>query len=263
MSLIVLPAINSGTSKARIGYDNILERATTISPSSEDTANPFANCFDWNTYDYFKPAAGGGVTIDVECDEDQTADYLAFYNQDLFSLGGTIKLQYFDGAGYVDASEVVVPTDNTPRMIFFDAKTSSQWRIIITCPDVFSLGVLSFGQYLGLPRPMYMGWTAPKLARSTRILSSESEGGSLLGRSKISEGVKTALVVNNAPDDWVDAYWPAFVEHAEGKGFFFAPNVSSRPLDAVYCWTDGEIPPLAHIHYGYMGGSIPIKGVVE
>lgn len=263
MGLIVLPSVNAGDAKARIGYDNLGRRATTITPSSENAGFPVENLFDWLPDDYFKPAAGGTITVDVELAESEIADYFAFYNQDIFTHGGTIQLKYWNGSSYVAASPVIGPSDNRPRMVFFDAKTSNKWRIEVVCSEVFSLGIVSFGQYLGLQRPMYMGWTPPVLADEDEIINSESDDGVFLGRSVIPLGFRTSLEVNNASDSWMRTEGRAFLDHAKKYPFFFNADVVDYPLESSICWTDGRIPKPSHSNYGYMKQSIPIRGRVS
>ncbi|WP_398470720.1 hypothetical protein [Tardiphaga sp.] len=249
--------------KTRIGYDNLLEKGV-VAASSQDAANPVENCFDWNTADWFKSAAGGTINLELTLATAGAADYLAFYGHNLPSVAGTIKLQYDLGAGYVDATATITPTDTKPVMVFFGSQSATNWRVVITASAAITLGVLSFGTALVLPRGMYLGWTPPRLARATRLVNSVSEGGAFLGRSRISTGVMTSLNLNNAPDAWVDANWPAFVLHAESKSFFFVPDALGHPADVALCWVDGEqMPPPSHVHFGYMGASIPIAGVIE
>ena len=263
MGLIVLPSSNAGSSKARLGYENHMETATSVVASSEDAAFPVANCYDWLTCDFFKPAASGTVNIVVTLPAPASADYFAFYNQDLYSHSGTIKLQYWDGAAYQDCFSAISPVGNAPVFKVFPSKTSSLWRIVITSDAVFSLGVVSFGNQLILQHGMYLGWAPPSLARDTKLVTSTSDGGAFLGRSVIAKGIRTDLILQYATDSWVRTYWKAFVEHAEQKPFFFVPNIVDFPGEAALCWVQDSISPPQHTHYGYMGASIPVKGLIE
>lgn len=262
MSVIVLPAGSSTANPCRLAFDNLMERGTVVA-SSENADFPVENCFDWVTADYFKPAAGGTVNIDVTLSDAGTASYFAIYAQDLYLNGGTIKLQYDNGSGYVDASVGISPSDNAPRIVFFDPVTSADWRIVVTCPVVFSLGVVAFGEYLALQHGMYRDWTPPKLARATTLLNSVSDSGAFLGRSIISRGVRTVLRLQGATDEWARTYWEPFMRHAEQKPFFFAPDVETYPTECALCWVDGDMPPPVHTHYGYMGVDVPIRGLIE
>jgi hypothetical protein len=262
MTYIILPDSAPVVSRCRIAYDNLLEKGT-VTASSENAEYPVENCFDGNNADYFRPASGGTVNIDLTLAVGRTANYFAFYAQNLFQLGGSIKLQYHNGSDYVDATSGISPGDNAPRIFFFDDTTATQWRIVVTCASVFSLGMVSFGEYLALQHGMYRDWTPPLLGRANQLLNSVSDSGAFLGRSIVSKGVRTTIKLQYATDAWVRDDWLAFVQHAEQKPFWFAPNVEDYPTEVALCWTDGDIPAPVHTHYGYMGVDVPIRGLVE
>jgi hypothetical protein len=264
MPILVSPY--TGRAKAnhcRLMWDNLLEKGTVVA-SSEDADFPVENCYDWLTFDFFRPAAGGTVTIALTLDNAGSANYFAFYNQDLFKLNGRIKLQYWDGSDWVDATANILPANNAPRAVFFDRKTSDQWRVVVTCSSVFNLGVIAFGEYTALPQGIYLGWTEPQLARAPQLINSESDQGNFLGRSVIANGVATQMVLQYAPDEWVRETWMPFILHAEQKAFFFAHDVIRYPTDCAYLWVpDGNIQPPQHTHYGFMGATFNVKGLVE
>ncbi|MBZ9975475.1 hypothetical protein [Mesorhizobium sp. BR-1-1-10] len=250
------------TSAARLGFENLLENGTVVA-SSENADFPVENAFDWLTSDFFKPATSGTINIDLTLTGADSADYFAFYGQDLYAHGGTIKLQYWDGAAYQDCFAALTPTDNTPQFISFASQTSTKWRVVITCTSVFSIAVIAFGAQLALEYGMYLGWTPPKFGRNTQLINSQSDGGAFLGRSIISRGVSSTLVVQYASDVWMRANWLNFVRHAEQKPFFFVPNITGYPQDCVFAYSDAAIPPPSQTHFGHMGASVPILGMVE
>lgn len=263
MGLIILPSVSAGSSKARIGYENLLETATSVAATTADASYPVANIFDWLTCDFFKPTGTGTTNITAMFAAPVTADYFAYYNQNLYSLGGSIKLQYWDGAAYQDCFTAISPADNSPQMKVFTSQTSNQWCIVVSCSSVFSLGCVSFGTHLALQYGMYLNWTPPVLARDTQFNTNTADAGAFLGRSVVSLGIKTNLILQYAADGWTRTYWPPFIKHAEQKPFFFMPNVGDYPSEAAYCWADGDIPPPTQTQYGFMGTTIPIKGFVE
>jgi hypothetical protein len=250
------------TSNCRVCYSNLLENGT-VSASSENASYPVANAYDWVTGDYFRPAATGTIYITLSLVSPASADYFAFYDQDVWRYSGSLKLQYWDGAAWADASATVSPTDNSPQVVFFTPQTSTQWRVAITCGTIFNLGSVSFGEYQGLPLGMYLNWTPPVLARNNTAINSVSELGSFLGRSLLARGVRTSLNLQGAPDAWVRSDWLPFIKHAEVKPFWFVPNVSGYPIDVMYCWVEDNLSPPVHNVYGYMSQSLQLVGVIE
>jgi hypothetical protein len=246
----------------RLAYENLLERGE-VTASGEASEFPVENCFNWKPHDFFKPAVDGTINIDLVLDTPQTADYFGFFNQDLYTQGATIKLQYHDGSGYVDCFNPFTPADNSPQVFYFDAVSASLWRVVIECTEVFGIGVISFGQYLALPYGMYLNWTPPQLADDAELSDSVSERGSFLGRSVISQGVKTSIELQYASDGWVRGNWPDFRDHAKSRPFFWTPNVLTYPNESVFCWVEGKVPMPRHTQYKHMGCSIPIRGMIE
>lgn len=254
------------TSNARIGYVNLLEYGTVVA-SSENPEFPVENCYDWNTGDWFKPAASGTITIDLTLPGPMTADYFAYYGQNLYQFSGTntIRLQYWNsGSGtYIDAFAAIHPDDNSPQFKSFNSRTTDKWRVVIVATDVFALNAISFGPQLALEYGMYLDWTPPILARDTKLITSRADGGAFLGRSVISTGISTDIILQGASDSWMRTNWVDFVEAAEKRAFFFVPDITNHSSEAVYCWVEETIPKPKHTNYGYMGATIPIKGLVE
>jgi hypothetical protein len=243
-------------------YDNLLEQGAVVA-SSENASFPVANCFDWNTADYFQPNTTGTINITLTLSAAGSANYFALYNQDLYLNGGAIRLQYWNGAAWVNATPDIYPLDNSPKVMFFDEKSSTQWRVVITCSVIPNIGVLSFGQYLPMQYGNYLNWTPPILARSTKVTNNLSETGAFLGRSILSKGMLTNLVLQYAQDSWVRDNWLPFIRHAEQKPFFWSPNVDDHPTEAAFCWTEGDITPPTHSQYGFMGAEIQVRGLIE
>lgn len=257
--------INTGGSyvslKPLLCYQNLLEYGNVVA-SSQNPSYPVQNLYDWLPYDFYKPAASGVVTIDLTLPTSRNADYLAFYAQDVWTFGGTIELLYWDGTAYVQACGVM-PSSSSPVVVTFNEVGSNLWRLRVTSSDVFTLGCVSFGKKLELEHGTYLGQTPPQLARDTKFINSVSDAGVFLGRSVLSQGVRRPLVLNYATDDFTRTQWLAFVKHAECKPFYFVPNSTERLGECMFAWVDGDITPPTHTHYGFMGTSINLRGVVE
>jgi hypothetical protein len=246
-----------------IGYQNLLELGTVVA-SSENADYPVENCFDWLTTDYFKPAATGTINIDLTLTSGMPADYFAFYAHTLHTTGCSIKLQYHNGSGYVDATDTITPTTSVPMLYTFDEVTATLWRVVVTTAStVPALGVVCFGKALTLPRGVYIGYSEPLFGRANKFINSVSEGGSFLGRSVIASAVRSTLSLQYASDSWMRDYWLDFVEHAEGKPFFYLWNPRDYPTECAFCWAEGDIPAPTHTHYGYMGTSFTVRGLIE
>lgn len=252
---------STGGNKARIMYENLLVNGT-VTASDEDTNNPVENLFDYRTDDFFKQGSAGITNVDLTLTGSDSANYFAFYNSDLADNSGTIKLQYWNGSTYVDATSTITVTSAAPYVEFFDSKTSDKWRIVITSSAPSSVGLASFGEYLGIERGLYIGFTEPLLARETELLDNTTDGGNYIGQSLISKGVATNLNIEFASDDWVRQSWLPFVKHAETKPFWVSWDATNYATEVAYCKASNIGKPV-HTHYGFMAVNLGVRGLVE
>lgn len=250
----------SGSNAPRIMYDNLLVQGTVVA-SNENVDNPVENLFDYRTDDFFTQGANM-TNVDLTLSSAAGANYFVFYNSDLADNNGTIKLQYWNGSAYVDATSNIAVTGAAPYVTFFDKKTSDKWRIVIDADAPSSIGLAAFGEYLAVERGLYIGFTEPVLARDTELLSNTSDGGNFIGQSVIRKGIDTTLNIEFASDAWVRDSWLPFVKFAELKPFFFAWDAVNYPTEAAFCKATSFGKPV-HTHYGYMAVNLGVRGLVE
>jgi len=129
---------------AVIGYDNILTQQSdgfsTISVTANSEAAGFEveNCFDWNTYDFWKPAITGNSQIVYDNNNVVNVnkpapfcDYVAFYAHNFSGSQQSTVAQVFSGAGAgVAASAPIRFLDSKPKMVIFDEVQSADFRIV-------------------------------------------------------------------------------------------------------------------------------------
>lgn len=252
----------SVTGTTRLCYNNLLENGT-VTASSEAVGFAVSNAYNWLTNDYYKPTTGGTTTIDLTLTTGAPADYFAFYGTDLGSLSGTIKLQYHNGATYVDAFTAQGVFGTEPFIKFFDSKTSDKWRVVITSTGVFAIASIAFGEYIALEHGLHVGFTEPKLARETETIGNISDGGVFLGRSIISKGFRTRMNIEFMSETFTRDKWLPFVRHAEKKPFYLAWDYDRYPNEAAFCWTDGDISKLNRTQKRLFSTNFKIMGLIE
>jgi hypothetical protein len=247
-----------------IGYNNFLDTADTITASSAGANTPFANAFDGLVFDFYEPASAGTVTVDVALASPAEADYFAFYGTNLSTNGGSIKLQYDNGAGYVDAFTAVSPTTTAPHMEEFTAVTSDTWRIVIDSTPTSRFAAISFGKKTTSERGLYIGFTTPLAGRAVRYTSNLSENGTFLGRSVLSRYNQVNANFEFMSDSFVKTTWLPFIAHAEKKPFFFKWSTTDNAAETMYAWTSGQSIPEPRItNYGFQAVTLPIEGYTE
>lgn len=236
------------TSTAIICYTNLAESAllTAATASSAATGYSAANAWDWLTTTYWSPTSNGVQTLTFQFSSAVSADYFGLYRHNLGTVGASVKLQHSpDGSTWTDAFTAVSPDDNEIVLQTFTSASKTWWRIrfdLGSSADSLFVGIVAFGPRLTTEYGMPAGFVVPRHSRSTQILNSKTEGGQFAGRSIIARGARSAITIRNATQAWARTYWEPFVRHAELKPFFFSRNHTDYPEDAVYCWSDGEIP---------------------
>lgn len=240
-----------------ICYSNLLEQGVVV-------GNPVlnaANAWDWLTHDAWTTNAVSG-TLTLTLASSAPADYFAFFSHDLHDNGGSIKLEYKQGAGaWTDVpGTTTIPGDNKPTVVFFDRISADQWRVSITCTTAVALGVVSFGLKMQLERGAYVGFTPPRFARRDKMLNAGSQDGHTLGRSLIRTGVVGKLALSNLTAAWVRATLEPFLLHARTKmGWFLVWNPDRLPDEVVYAWTT-SMPQPTNTGSKRMGVTIAYEG---
>lgn len=255
--------MTTASDRCVIGYENFFETGT-ITASTESTDNPAANLSDWLATDYWIAAGDGTQYVDLDCGTSRTADYFAFYNQNLYLNSGTVKLQYWNGSAFVDVTSAIAPTTNAPYLTIFNAVSAQKWRVVAQqTGSAPYFAVIAIGSSLALPFGVYLGYSEPIFARSPTLINSVSDSGSFLGRSVLARGCKTSLTLQYATDAFARASWLPFQKHMETKPFFYCWNYNQYPTECAYCWADGDITPPTHTHYGFMGTTIRVAALIE
>lgn len=236
------------TSTALICYTNLAESAllTAATASSAATGYSAANAWDWLTTTYWSPTSNGVQTLTFQFSSAVSADYFGLYRHNLGTVGASVKLQHSpDGSTWTDAFTAVSPDDNEIVLQTFTSASKTWWRIrfdLGSSAESLYVGIVAFGPRLTTQYGMPAGFVVPRHSRSTQILNSKTEGGQFAGRSIIARGARSTITIRNATQAWARQQWEPLVRHAELKPFFFSRNHADYPEDAVYCWTDGEIP---------------------
>lgn len=251
------------TTQAVIGYDNVFAAGTLI--QSTDTAGGEArNAIDGFTFDYWRPnpILPGPHTLRVVLGGAASCDYLAIHAHNLASVGSAITLQgSSDGQVWTTVAGPFSPATNGPQLWRFPPQSFAQWRVSITGTGV-ALGVVQAGMLLVLPEGVYGGEEPATLNRKPKILNAESEGGQLLGRSRIRQGAGTTIRQERVLASWVRSTWAPFARHAETRPFFYAWRSGAYPGEVIYGWSTKPATAKQGTAQ-YMSVGIDVEGQVE
>lgn len=226
---------------SRIGYENLFDSANTIVATDEATGYEKENGYNWNLFDWWKPASTGTKYLTATFTGAVTADYFAVFGHNLHTYTDTIQLQYStNGFSWSDATTAQAPSTGRVVFVAFDSISAAYWRVkyITTGPGV--LGALSFGSAISLPYGMKIGFIPPPFARKTKYYDKSTSKGVFLPRSI--EKMPGSIVISQENIDpvWMRDNWIPFLDHAETKPFFFSWDYDAHPNEAGFCRTQKD-----------------------
>lgn len=234
-----LPGSDQPLTHARIAHSGTWATSGTITASTT-AAGYFESAPDDSlTYEYWKPTA---LPADWENETGSfTADYCAVASHDLFSTGCSVKVQYWDGASWVDIIGTTVVADNSPLFFIFEPVTADKFRLRITSgtgnPEI---GVIRFGEAMQMTQPVYGGIAPPHLNRNTVLTTNNSETGQYLGRSVRRVALPFSFPFAHLKAAWVYSTFREFVLSVESEPFFMAWRPETF-TDVFYGFTEGPV----------------------
>lgn len=247
----------------RILWNDVARRRSAVVASTEVAGFEGANAFDYLTFDYWKPSTLP-ATLELQLSVAEEVDSALIAAHSLGSDECQAKLQYHNGADWVDLTSEISPADDNVAAFLFPSVTASRFRLSVDSDASPAgqpvVGVLMIGQALALQRRIYRGHTPITMGRRTTVRPQLSEGGQWLGRSIRREGVATDIALTNLTAEWVRANLDPFIEAARTYpfGWFWRPD--GYPAEVALVWTSGDIVPTNSGPRDLMSVSFAVEG---
>jgi len=238
-----------------IGYDNHLLTGT---PTGDGT-DP-ANAYDWLTADAWTTGAADGYLRAVMAGS-TACSYYAVAGHNIFTRGGTCKMQYWTGAAYADiAGTSYTPPNNNAFMIPFPSRSAERFQFVVSgLSAAASIAVVTFGVRLDLEQGVTGGYAPPRFARRDAVYNNTTQGGAFAGRSLISTGVAGTLALAHLDESWVRVYLDDFLIDSRTQGWFLLWSPEHYPTECAYCWTTSTPTP-SYEDRGLMSVQIEYEG---
>lgn len=229
------------TTKIRDNYPRLGYAAPTgtVTASTEADGYGAALAVNGDTFDAWKPTADP-AWLEVAYDTAQSINYAGVAAHTIDIVGATVKLQFWDGAAFVDipGTEVTPTTDDALFWLVNDVSTT-RVRLVVT-GGLAEIGIFQAGAVTSFTngrRAEYLGQVG-RDARRVEYSDNMSVTGEKLGRSLKSDGLGFGFQVEHLPETWAATAWPALLEHCLGDdGFFLAPRPAQYPDECYYAWT--------------------------
>lgn len=230
-------------------YDNLFSRTTDagyiLLASSFAAGYPQANIADWQDYDFWKPGVAGVSYVEVNFTAAHTADTVAIYAHDIFTNGGYIKLEYFNGAAFVQIA-LLFPTFNGLKILKFNSTAATKWRITLSATPVTSkVGIVFLGVALVMPAAEI--GIAPPLVPEADTTTNRAMGGALLGVYGNPKASELKLSWEFQTPAFVRASWNPFMQHAARRAFILAWDENNLN-EAWWCWCEKPLPNPSYTH---------------
>jgi len=254
----------------QITYDLVIDNTTVVHSGGE-----LENCLDGNTYTSWQPNSGNSL---INFTFDTTA--MIVINEFALSglenlpsdivhinLWGSVSADFSDWIPLVGAYK---PELDAGRRFYseYDQQTPYRYYIVSIETETSALNKIKVGNILIngnspiFPSGVSAPYTPPKLSAKTEILNNRTMGGNFVGRSVLSGQYDFIIKNKNITPEWIEENWLSLHKQISEKPFMYLWD-DTRPQDAVFCWTKGDIPPPKYDNQCYFSFSIPCNGFIE
>lgn len=278
MSIVISDNVVLGTagvlplSHPRIMWDSILRRGT-LTASSELADFEAINAIDDLTFDFWRPSAMP-ATLEIELSEAEEIDYAFLAAHTIGTDGASVKVQQFvaegegegegEGGEWIDLTIEFAPGSDRVIAFLFDPVIGARFRFLFDGPVAPYIGVAMLGKALAVERRIYQGHTPITFGRRTVMRPQRSEGGALLGRSIVREGVATKIAFSNLTAAWIRETFSPFIDHARTIGTFgWAWRPDEFPAEVAFVWVSDDIQPTNAGPRDLMAVAFDVEGLIE
>lgn len=254
---------------ALINYDNLFnDTGATVTASNEATGFEKENGHDWIGATFWKPGVIGTQYLRAQFASNTPVKYFAIAAHNLGSEGCTVTFRYStDGIAWSNFSTAIVPTDDTPIMVYdVTGQNTLYYEIQITnCTVDALIGIASFGVGLELPSPIPPGsWSPAPYADKYEMQTNVTDSGAFLGRSVRSKGIESLIMQDLVPVAWINANWEALIDHLARKPAFYVWDYENHITDhTTLFWCKDQIPKPERYEPLFYKFNIPINGVYD
>lgn len=232
---------------ARIGLDNALERALTLTStwvgdgsSNENPSFPVSNVVLRDTYSTWRPTTWS-PRITATWALPVTVNYFAIARHNLGSGNLSAQLDVKPPGGDWTKVAGIYPEHDGTIVIPFAETQIEEARLSIGTGASAVVAVVQLGRAVIVPRPLRASTSPVFLSRRTRVVPQMSEGGQLLGSIVTSRGVEVSPEWRNLPRAFYDGTLRALAHELPGTPIAFLWQPEEHPDEAVYGIVDGDV----------------------
>lgn len=230
------PAYLAANAQPMVAYRNLLAEGTLTSGTSP-TTNPRANAVTESTFDFWGADATPD-TLQTTLGAAASADVCFIAAHSIGSSGGSLTVQYYDGAAWQDIA-TVTPTDDQPFAVVFPSISATGWGISVTgLPEI---GVAWIGPRLVIPGGVVPDYAPIWAARRVTKMAGTSRRGQWFGQRIERTGASMSAQFMPLDHDFALNDMESFRNrYNDGHAFVWASAPSVFPADVAYCWAPDD-----------------------
>lgn len=217
--------------------------AGTVSATSETAGFAAVNAGTYRTDSFWRPDAMP-ATWTLTPAAAGPISYIGIAAHDLATQGCTVTAEIEVASVWEEVGEIA-PDDNEPILFLFLEKEATAFRVTVSggTGDP-TIAVIQGGPVTAWPRKAtYAPSVSMQRATQTGYDTNLTDGGQWAGRSVVRRELRPQMAVEHLPEDWIEAEFDAFAEHARANPFFVADKPGSYPRSLAYAFATGDLIP--------------------
>ena len=262
MSVGVYPdPIGANVNSPRIGIENLTSQSNIFDSPTQLDSNPAWLTSTPSTAERWKTSSAS-YHIWVASLDDVKVDYIGIAAHRGL-IGRQIRIVYVDDAGVGVIYGPFQITDSSPIFVNFEEIEPATIVVVFESVDDFSfeVGNIYVGKSVFLPRNIYVGHTPITFGRNASRLIENSDNGNYLGNVRTKVSLGSSVNMSNIDQDYYRSeLFKQFHIPAEVRPFFWAWRPNDRPLEAGFCWTNGDVRVVNDSPNGDMALSFSMTG---
>lgn len=234
----------TSTDKPCVLYDNIFLDGTLS--GSDTTGFELSNAISGSTFDYWQPPDATWRSIIVTLAGQTAADCVFIDAHDIATVGADVKVQRSTDAGvsWIDVTDWITPSDNTPIMIFFPSSSGDAWRVSQRNGPA-SIGVVILGEKLAFEYGVE-DMVSFRHGHKVEIMGGDTLGGQFVGQKVRRKGGSTSFSFPWLTASWVNNTMAMFEAHYnDGLPFGMSIRPDYDLNEVAYCWRPEGVSELS------------------
>ena len=220
------------------------------------------NAANWLTHNAWKPqnTGNGGFKATIT----STVNAFAIFGHDIGTNGGTVVLQYWDGALWQDIFTPVSPSSTEVIIKLFpdQASSNNEFRVLVNSNPVSQIAVCFIGDKTELDKALQLPLQLPTLGAKPVVYEGVKSNAEFVGRIKLFDLKEANIGQQFVDPDDIRNIWRPFILHASKKPFFYSWNDTNFPAEGAYVWAKSVSWPVNNNQF-LMDYSMELEGQVK